>query len=181
MQAQFIFVIQNIIFTFAPLFYSVVLKIENQYIIQFKGLKEGVHSFEYDIGRPFFEEYPNLDAPNGDISVKVSLTKKVHFMEISIAISGDLLVQCDRCLEYFSMPVSYDGFFVARFSEEEEEIVDEVIILHPDEHQIDLKHYLYECISLAIPMRKVHPDLPDGRAGCNKEMLDRLSRHMTVE
>ena len=178
---QFIFVIQNIIFTFAPLFYSVVLNFENQYIIHFKGLSEGVHLFEYNIGRSFFEEYLSLDVPDGNISVKVSLTKKVHFMEISIALSGNMMVQCDRCLDYFSMTVSYDGFLMARFGEEEEDAHDEVIVLHPEEHQIDLKHYLYECISLAIPMRKVHPDLPDGTSGCNKEMLDKLGRHMILE
>jgi len=178
---QFNFVIQNIIFTFAPLFYSVVLKFENQYIIHFKGLKEGVHSFEYNIGRSFFEEYLNLDVPDGYINVKVSLTKKVHFMELSIVLSGNMMVQCDRCLDYFSMPVSYEGFLMVRFGEEEEDVNDEVMVLHPEEHQIDLKHYLYECISLAIPMRKVHPDLSDGSSGCSKEMLDKLGRHIIMD
>ena len=51
---------------------------------------------------------------------------------------------------------------------------DEIIFLHPEDYQLDLKHYLYECISVSLPYRKVHPDLPDGESGCDPEMLEKL-------
>ncbi len=51
-------------------------------------------------------------------------------------------------------------------------------ILHPKNHQLDLKHYFYECISVSIPYRKVHPDLPDGESGCDPEMLKKLKDHL---
>lgn len=157
------------------------MKFENQYIIHFKGLKEGVHAFEYNIAKPFFEDYKNLDVPDGRIEVQVELTKKVNFMELDIEMTGEIQVQCDRCLEYFNFPVSYQGQLLVRFSETINDTGDEVIILHPEEYQLDLKHYLYESISLIIPMRKVHPGFPGEKTGCNPEMLKRLKEHLIID
>ncbi len=150
------------------------MKVENQYIIHFKGLKEGVHDFAFVIDKPFFESYEQLEVPGGTVHVQVELTKKISFLELAIHLSGNIQVQCDRCLEYFSMPVSFDGNLIVRFSETEKEPDDEVIFLHPEDSQLNLGHYLYECLSLSIPIRKVHPDLPGGRSGCDPEMLKRL-------
>jgi uncharacterized protein len=151
------------------------LKIENQYIIYFKGLKEGVHCFDFAIEKPFFEAYEQLEVPDGKLKVRVELTKHNSFLELFVDLSGDLLVRCDRCLEYFSMPVEYSGHLMVRFSETEKEPDEEVIFLHPDEDGMDLRHYLYECLSLSIPIRKVHPDLPNGSSGCDPEMMKRLN------
>jgi uncharacterized metal-binding protein YceD (DUF177 family) len=151
------------------------LKIENQYIIHFKGLKEGVHSFLFTIDKPFFDAFEQLEVPDGHVEVQVELNRKASFLELTIGLKGDLQVLCDRCLGYFTFPVSYTGELVVRFSETRQESGDEVIYLHPYEYQLDLKHYLYECISLSNPLRKVHPELQDGNTGCDPEMLKRLN------
>jgi uncharacterized metal-binding protein YceD (DUF177 family) len=157
------------------------LKIENQYTIQFKGLKEGVHDFSFSIGKPFFEAFEYLAIPDGELDVQVELIKKTNFLELTVDLKGDMQVQCDRCLEYFSMPVEYQGHLVVRFSAEEKEPDEDVIFLHPEDYQIDLKHYLYECLSLNIPIRKVHPDLPNGAPGCDPEMLNTLNEYLITE
>jgi len=151
------------------------LKIENQYIIQFKGLKEGVHNFTFYIDKPFFEAFEHLEIPDGNLQVGVGLNKNSGFLELNIDLSGNIQVQCDRCLEFFSLPLVYSGHLVVRFSETEKEPDEEVVFLHPEDSQLNLRHYLYECISLSIPIRKVHPDLPDGETGCDPEMLKRLN------
>ena len=150
------------------------MKFENQYIIQFKGLKEGVHDFEFVIDKPFFEEFEHLEVPEGKVSVKATLTKKTGFMELELALSGLMQVQCDRCLDYFELPVGYEGQLLVKFGDAEE-TDDEVIFLDPEEHRLELKQTLYECISISIPYRKVHPDLPDGKSGCDAEMIKKLN------
>jgi len=152
------------------------LKFEDQYIIHFKGLKEGVHDFEFIIGKPFFEEFSHLEIPDGKVFAGIALTRETAFLNLDIRLSGTIRVQCDRCLELFDMEVDFDGHLVVRFSEHDEEGNDELIFLHPEEHRLDLKQYLYECISVSIPYRKVHPDLPDGESGCDPEMLDKLNK-----
>ena len=154
------------------------MKFENQYIIPFKGLKEGIHDFSLNITGQFFEDYEKLDVRDGNVAVQVELEKKSSFMNLAVELKGEIEVRCDRCLEYFNMPLFYSGHLVVKLSETENESDDEVIFIHPDESLLDLKHYLYECIFLTIPIRKVHPDLPDGTPGCDKEMLKRLKEHL---
>lgn len=156
------------------------MKYKNPYTVHFKGLKEGIHEFEYNIDKSFFEEYKNLDIPDGNINVLVKLNKKADFMELDINLSGEIQVQCDRCLAYFNLHIANASQLVIKFSGAENKPDDEVIYLHYEETQLDLKHYLYECIGLAIPLRKVHPDHPNGRPGCDPEMLKLLKNHLTL-
>jgi uncharacterized metal-binding protein YceD (DUF177 family) len=150
------------------------LKIENRYSIQFKGLKEGIHEFEFILGKPFFEEFERLEVQDGKVTAGITLERKTSMLDLEIRLKGDILVTCDRCLENFWMGVEYSGHLVVQFSEREQEGNDEIIYLHPEEYQLDLKHYLYESISVSIPYRKVHPDLPGGGSGCDPEMLGKL-------
>jgi uncharacterized metal-binding protein YceD (DUF177 family) len=157
------------------------LKFENQYIIQFKGLKEGVHNFEFTLGKAFFAEFEFLEVPDGKVHARIVLTRNPTFMDLDINLNGSIQALCDRCLGYFDLDVDYIGHLVVRFSEQEKEGDDEIIFLHPDEHQLDLKHYFYECISVSIPYRKVHPDLRDGQPGCDPDMLKKLKDHLIEE
>ena len=157
------------------------MKIENQYIIQFKGLKEGVHDFSFSIDKPFFEAFEYLAVPDGHIEVHAELTKKSSFLELDVDLTGIMQVQCDRCLEYFELPVDYSGHLMVRFSESEKDPDEEVIWLKPEEYKLDLSHYFYEFLSLSLPIRKVHPDLPNGEPGCDPEMLKKLNEYLISE
>jgi uncharacterized protein len=157
------------------------LKFVNQYIIHFKGLKEGVHDFEFKISKPFFEEFEHLEIPDGEMDVTVQLDKKANLLDLFVSLSGKIQVQCDRCLEYFELPVDFQGDLIVKFSETTQDTDDEVMFLDPGEHELSLKHYFYECICLSIPYRKVHPDLKDGKPGCNREMLSKLASHLIEE
>jgi uncharacterized protein len=153
------------------------LKLVNQYIIPFKGLTDGEHEFQFDLGKRFFDEHELLEASEGNIVFLVSLTKKPQLLSLNIRMSGSMLIQCDRCLEYFNYPVSYTDKFIVRFSETEKESTDEIWIVHPNEHEIDLKQYFFDCVGLSLPLQKVHPDNSDGNFGCNQEMLKIIKMH----
>jgi uncharacterized metal-binding protein YceD (DUF177 family) len=79
------------------------------------------------------------------------------------------------------LPVDFSGNLMVKFSETEKDPDEEVLFLHPDEHQLNLMHYLYECTSLVIPLRKVHPDLANGEPGCDQEMLNKLDQYLITE
>ena len=150
------------------------MKSDNQYIIRFKSLPEGIHSISFDINNKFFEEFVEIEAGGGNLKVLVTLNKKPDFMMLDINIKGTLLVQCDRCLEYFDYNVEYKDSLLVKFDENATSQNDEVIILHPNDSELDLKQYLYECISLSIPYRKIHPETKDGISLCKKEMIDKI-------
>ena len=155
------------------------LKSDNQYIIRFKGLKEGIHNFRFDIKKRFFTEFSEIEARDGNLEVLIKLNRKADFLMLNITIKGTLFVQCDRCLEYFDYPVKYKDIVLVKFSENNAEQSDELIILNPNETELDLKQYLYECISLNIPYRKIHPETKDGKSLCKKEMIDKINEFET--
>ncbi len=150
------------------------LTFNNRYIIRFKELKEGTHNFEFEIKKEFFREFCALDINDGTLGVSVVLIKKSGFLTLDIHIKGSVNVQCDRCLEYFYHPLEYHSGLVVKFSETESFESDEMIIMNPNDNELDLKHYLYECISLATPYRKVHPESANGESLCAKEMLEKI-------
>ena len=150
------------------------MKIDNQYIIRFKGLKEGAHDFKFGITREFFNHFDVLEAKDGTLDVIIDLFKRPGFLTLDILVKGKVNVQCDRCLEYFDYPVEYNSNLLVKFSVDNSSQSDDIIIIDPDDSELNLTHYLYECISLAIPYRKIHPESADGKSSCKKEMLQKI-------
>jgi uncharacterized protein len=162
-------------------FFNKEMKSDNQYIIRFKELKEGNHKILFEVKKSFFSEFDVIEANDGNLNVMINLNKKPDFLTLNILIKGTVSVECDRCLEYFDYPIVYKDTLLVKFSETSVDQSDDTIILHPNDNELDLKHYLYECISLSIPYRKIHPDSKDGQSLCKKEMLQKIHEHEAEE
>lgn len=154
------------------------LNIRNQYIIPFGGLKEGVHNFSFEATDEFFEEYTALEVRKGHLDILIEMTKKTSLLVFDVSIHGKVYVQCDRCLDFYYQDIVFQGNLYVKFSERDQhdETSDEIIYLYPGEHEIDLKHYLYESISLSMPYKKIHPEI-GGVSSCNKDMIRQLNKH----
>ena len=57
----------------------------NQFVINFIGLKEGLHEFEFDLDNTFFEHFDYNDFNNCKISSIVVLNKKVNLLELNFS------------------------------------------------------------------------------------------------
>ena len=63
---------------------------------------------------------------------------------------------------------------IFRMAEDEESDDDELVMLDAKAHSINLTHYIYECLRLALPIRPVHP------AGqCDPEVVNALIERTT--
>ncbi len=122
-----------------------------------------------------------LDIQDGNLVIMINLNKKPDFLNLDILVKGTIFVECDRCLEYFNYPIEYKDKLLVKFSDTPAGQSDEIIILHPMDDELDLKHYIYECISLSIPYRKIHPESKDGKSLCKKEMLQKIHEHEAEE
>ncbi|MDX8338046.1 DUF177 domain-containing protein [Draconibacterium sp. IB214405] len=156
----------------------------SKYNIEYKGLKEGLHEYEFVINDKFFEHFEESLVEKGEISAKVVLEKRSAFLKISLNLDGWLELVCDRCLDNYPQDISSETELFVKFGEEEEfEEGDNVIWVLPDEHAINVAQTIYEYIALSIPLRHVHPE-EDGENGCNQEMIERLNnitQHEPVE
>ncbi len=67
-----------------PLFRIVNWKLK--YNIEFKGLKEGLHEFDFELDNKFFEHFEGSLVDKGDANIDVLLEKRSTFIKIHLNI-----------------------------------------------------------------------------------------------
>lgn len=151
----------------------------NTYSIHFKGLKVGKHAFNFEVDNTFFEAFEESEIKHGKLEVAVELNKQNQMIDLNITINGTAEVTCDRCLEEFDIPISYEGSLYVKFSETRSEEDSEIIILSTDDSEINIAQYIYESICLSLPIQRYH-GMKGTKSKCNKEMLAKL-KSLTVK
>jgi uncharacterized protein len=147
-----------------------------KYDVEFKGLREGLHEFEFEVQDLFFEQFEQGLVNKGDVQVMVKLEKRSSFMKLFFELKGNVELVCDRCLDNYRQAVNSSYELFVKFGENEFDD-DKVIWILPEEHKINLAQLIYEYIILSLPLKQVHPGEKGGVNGCNKEMLKKLEEH----
>lgn len=150
----------------------------NSYIIPFKGLALGIHEFEWVVGAPFFGMFPESEILDGSLNVQVTLNKKSQFLELDFRLQGQVRVPCDRCLDPVAVPVDYESTLIAGFGASTHEETEDLIVLAYEEHELDVKQFIYEYAHLSLPFRKVHGDDAQGHTLCNPDMIKKLEEYL---
>ena len=118
------------------------------YIIPFKGLSFGVHDYNWEIDKKFFEAIENTEINEGNLTVDLNLEKQERMMIFSFSITGEIKTQCDRCLDDLYIPIELNEVMYYKFGLESKEESDDVIILSDNEYQIDISELINEYIIL---------------------------------
>ena len=140
----------------------VKMKVTNEFLIPFIGLKLGKHQFEYQISKAFFEHFDFDEFESANIKVSIVLEKKNTMLELNFKQAGTINVPCDLTSEDFDLPIEGSLKLVVRFGETFNDENEDLLILPIGEHQIDVSQYIYEMIALSIPLKKIHPGIQDG-------------------
>lgn len=143
-----------------------------EYIIQFIGLKQGRHSFDYEIDNTFFEHFDFDEFNDSEVNVKVDLDKKSTLLELELTAKGAVNINCDLTNEPYDQPIENKLFLVVKFGDEYYDDFEEILVLPHGSHELDLAQYIYELIVLAVPTKRVHPGVKDGTL--KSEMLEKL-------
>ncbi|HUX96105.1 MAG TPA: DUF177 domain-containing protein [Bacteroidales bacterium] len=151
------------------------------YALPLSGLKEGLHTFDFEIGKEFFEEFEESEINEGSLQAIVIMEKRSTHLDLQIKISGAVMISCDRCLEMFSRPVKCENRLLVKLGKIIPEDDPDIVSLSSDEHELDLMQHLYEYIHLALPIKRVHPDDKDGKSTCNPFMLKKLKELFVVK
>jgi uncharacterized protein len=147
-------------------------------IIAFKGLADGKHQFKLSRGDDFFAAIEYSEFEKGEIEIKVDLDKGFNGLTFNIAIKGQVMVSCDRCLDLYYEKVKFEGPLFAKYSDDPDaEGNDEIIFLGKNDYEIDITHFVYESVCLSLPYQRVHKKGKDGKGGCNEEMIELIKKH----
>lgn len=148
-----------------------------KYNIEFKGLKEGLHEFEFEVNDSFFEHFEESLVEKGEILALVELEKRSSFLKLHLKIKGYLELTCDRCLENYRQKVKNQAELFVKYGEQEFDEGENVIWVSPVDHQINVAQIIYEYITLSIPLRQVHPKNKEGKRECNPEMIEQIKKY----
>ena len=136
-----------------------------------------MHQFDFEIDDSFFELFENSEIKSGRLGVQLELEKNEKLMHLHFTFSGLVTVMCDRCLDDFEMPVNSSAQIIIKQGKYRHEETEEIDIIPESATEINVAQYIYEFISLSLPVKKVHPENKKGEALCNKTILKKLKEH----
>lgn len=145
---------------------------KKEFVIPFSGLKEGIHSYNFEISKEFFENISYSQIDEGNIQLEFVLEKRNTMMILEFKIDGEIQAPCDRCLDPVTAHIESENKLYVKFGEESSNDSEEIVVLHESDYEIDIAPYTYEFIVLAIPSRIVHEE-----KDCNQEYLEKLEEY----
>ncbi|HEX4886687.1 MAG TPA: DUF177 domain-containing protein [Luteibaculaceae bacterium] len=144
-----------------------------EYQINFVGLSLGTHRFEFEVGDAFFEHFNNDELRDVKIQLEVELEKKSNMLQLQFTHRGTATVSCDRCLEDMTIPLHQVNLLIVKFGDADyAEQTDDIVVISPNEYQIDISQFVYEYILVDVPLGHSHEP-----SECNPEVLKALEKY----
>ena len=141
----------------------------SEYSIPVKGMAAGKHRFSFDIGGEFFREYENSEVIEAGLSAELDVVKSSTLMNIDGVITGNVGVECDRCLEEVFLPIEAEFNLIVKFAKDIDEEGDEIMVIDPSEGELYLSQLFYDTVILSLPIQRVHDE-----GYCDPEMVKKL-------
>ena len=149
--------------------------------IAFVGLKPGIHEYVYEVDDKFFAEIENRDFSNCVATIKLQLDKKSSYMLLKFEVDGKADVVCDRCGNIITKQLWEEFDMLVKLVDNPEEMnaqeedPDVFYISKTDSH-LFLNDWIYEFVTLSIPMQRMCSEEEMGGPQCNKEVLEQLKK-----
>ncbi len=133
------------------------MKARRAFDIHIFKLANGEHDYQFEISDSFFELFENEMFSGGKLSASVSLQKSESMIQMIFKVEGIIGLTCDRSLDLFDQPISFENRMIFKFGDEEKELSEDVMVILKDTQTINIADLLFEFIGLETPMKKLHP------------------------
>jgi len=143
-----------------------------EFKVPLKSLPQGSHAFNYHLGKAFFENMESADIHDADLSVALDVSVKGDLYALSFVIEGSVTITCDRCLDDMNFPLRAEYNISVKYGDDFNDGSDTLLQIPYADNFLDVAHMIYDTVSLAIPIKHVHPG-----GKCNQAMCDILCRH----
>ena len=152
-----------------------------EFEIAFVGLKPGLHEYQYEIKDQFFTDFKHSEFTNCDAKVKLTLDKNTSFMMLKFEVGGTVDVTCDRCGNTLSVDLWDEFNMIVKLVENpdqmnEEEEDPDIFYISRNESHLHIAEWIYEFITLSVPMQRMCTQSEMGGPQCNKEVLEMLKK-----
>ena len=136
-------------------------------------MKENSQTYDFLLDNIFFADIDGPEVQKGKVKVLLTVKKSSHAFELNFQTEGSVWVPCDRCLDDMEIPVTSTDKLMVKFGREYGEEGDNLIVIPEEDGDINVAWFMYEFVSLSVPMKHVHAP-----GKCNKSMTGKLSKHL---
>jgi uncharacterized metal-binding protein YceD (DUF177 family) len=152
-----------------------------EFDIAFVGLKPGVHEFSYEVDDKFFANYSASDFTNCHAKIKLFLEKNTSFLMLKFEVGGLVDVVCDRCGNPLGVDLWDEFNLVIKLVDNPDEMNateedPDIYYISRTESHLHVADWIYEFVSLSIPMQRMCREEEIGGPQCNKEVLAMLKK-----
>ena len=142
------------------------------YKLPLKSLTQGVHTFDFQLGKQFFTDMENTDVREADIKVHVTVDYNGDVYALSFEIKGDVMLLCDRCLDDLILPIDTRYDITVKYGDDYNDDSDTMLEIPESSATLNVAYMIYDTVVLAIPIKHVHP-----MGKCNRQMSALLKKH----
>lgn len=144
----------------------------SQFKLPLRSLAEGTHTFEYHLDKQFFENMESADVRDADVNVVLTVTYQHDVYTLSFVMKGTVTVPCDRCLDDLSLDIDTTYSINVKYGDDYRDDSDELMEIPAGDAFLNVAYMIYDTVSLAIPIKHVHP-----LGKCNRAMSSLLKKH----
>lgn len=142
------------------------------YKLPLKTLPHGSHTFDYKLQKQFFVDMESADIRDADIDVHVDVNYKGDLYEITLTVTGEITLICDRCLDDLQWPVDTTFHIFVKYGPDYNDDSDELLEIPESDAELNIAYMMYDTVALTIPIKHVHP-----LGKCNRAMSSLLKKH----
>ncbi|MDE6557325.1 MAG: DUF177 domain-containing protein [Duncaniella sp.] len=140
-----------------------------------KTLPEGVSEFTYHLDKQFFKNMENSDIHDANLETLLTVTHRNDLYTLSMHVTGDVTLICDRCLDNLVFPIDTTYDIAVKYGDDYDE-TDELLVIPYSDNSLNVSYMIHDTVSLAIPIKHVHP-----LGKCNRAMSALLRKHRATK
>lgn len=114
----------------------------------------------------------SADIRDADIDVHVDVDYKGDLYEITLTVTGEITLICDRCLDDLQWPVDTTFHIFVKYGPDYNDDSDELLEIPESDAELNIAYMMYDTVALTIPIKHVHP-----LGKCNRAMSSLLKKH----
>lgn len=139
------------------------------YDIHIVGLDNKRHEYDFTSGDSFFAALEQDLIKKGQVKTHLTLDKSETMLRLDFHIVGTVEQTCDRSLDEYDEPIDTQQMMLLKFGDHNEELSDDIELIERNTATINVAHYIFEFIGLALPMKRLHPRFRDEDEGEDDE------------
>ncbi len=124
-------------------------------------LSSKVHEYRFPINETLFGLFEQSIVERGEGTSEVVLTRSETMMTLHFDINAKVELICDISVKPFWHEIKVEKDIMVKFGEADEELSEDVIVIHRDTQFFNVAEYIYQFLLLSIPMKRIHPDIKD--------------------